>query len=78
MKVIRKDMRTGKIMKCDKNKIEITMSEIIKNIKIDICIKQNINYKIRNFFLFRVLWLASKISPFSVIININYDEVKIK
>lgn len=57
------------------NQIEITMSELSKKVNIHIKVKGQIKFKIRNYILFKLLHLAARISPYSVVIEqeIKYD-----
>lgn len=55
--------------------IEVSMSELSKKVNIHIKVKGQIKFKIRNYILFKLLHLAARISPYSIVIEqeIKFD-----
>ena len=55
--------------------IEVSMSDLSKKVNIHIKVKGELRFKIRNFVLFKLLHLAARISPYSIVIEqeIKYD-----
>ena len=55
--------------------MEVSMSELSKKVFIHIKVKGEEKFKIRNYVLFKLLHLAARISPYSIVIerDIKYD-----